>query len=69
MLVSGIEKNHAKFFFTNIHKYLGYNRFTMSIKSSMIDAYYRFPPGYIWYKKERQKMFKELLFSNSKLSL
>ena len=43
-LVSGIRKNPVKYFATGVHQKYGYERFTQSIKSSLIDMYDRFPP-------------------------
>ena len=43
MLASGIRKNPVKYFASGIHRNYGYERFTQSIKSSLIDVYDRFP--------------------------
>ena len=40
---SGIPKNSGKYFASGIHRNYGYERFTQSIKSSLIDVYDRFP--------------------------
>ena len=42
-VVSGIRKNPVKYFATGVHQKYGYERFTQSIKSSLIDIYDRFP--------------------------
>ena len=43
-LESGIWKNPVKDFATGVHQKYGYERFTQSIKSILIDIYDRFPP-------------------------
>ena len=40
----GIRKNPVKYFSMGVHQKYGYERFTQSIKSSLIDVYDRFPP-------------------------
>ena len=42
-VLSGIRKNPVKYFESGIHQSYGYERFTQSIKSSLIDVYDRFP--------------------------
>ena len=42
-VLSGIRKNPVKYFASGIHQSYGYERFTQSIKSSLIDVYDRFP--------------------------
>ena len=42
-LLSGVQKNHVKYFPSGVHKEYGYQKITPSIKSSLIDAYHRFP--------------------------
>ena len=42
-VASGIWKNSVKYFTSGIHQNYGYERFTQSIKSSLIDVYDRFP--------------------------
>ena len=42
-VASGIRKNSVKYFASGIHRNYGYERFTQSIKSSLIDVYDRFP--------------------------
>ena len=42
--ISDIQKNPVKYFPTGVHRKHGYERFTQSIKSSLIDIYDRFPP-------------------------
>ena len=42
-VASGIRKNSVKYFASGIHRNHGYKRLTQSIKSSLIDAYDRFP--------------------------
>ena len=43
-VASGIRKNPVKYFATGAHQKYGYERFTKSIKSSLIDIYDKFPP-------------------------
>ena len=43
-VASGIRKNPVKYFASGIHQNYGYERFTQSIKSSLMDVYDRFPP-------------------------
>ena len=40
---SGIRKNPVKYFASGIHQNYGYERFTQSVKSSLVDVYDRFP--------------------------
>ena len=42
-VASGIQKNSVKYFASCIHQNYGYERFTQSIKSILIDGYDRFP--------------------------
>ena len=42
-VVNGIRKNHAKYFSSDIHRGYGFERFTQSIESSLIDVYDRNP--------------------------
>ena len=42
--ISGVWKNPVKYLATGVHQKYGYERFTQSIKSSLIDRYDRFPP-------------------------
>ena len=42
-MASGIRKNPVKYFASGIHQNYGYERFTQSMKSSLIDVYDRFP--------------------------
>ena len=42
--VSGIRNNPVKYFTSGIHRNHGYEIFTQSIKSSLMDVYDRFPP-------------------------
>ena len=41
-LTSGIRKNSVKYFASGIHRNYGYEK--LSIKSSLMDVYDRFPP-------------------------
>ena len=41
---SGIQKNPLKYFTSGVHRNYGYEKFTQSIKSSLMDVYDRFPP-------------------------
>ena len=43
-VASGIENNPVKYFALGAHRNHGYEKFTQSIKSSLIDVYDRFPP-------------------------
>ena len=43
-VASGIRKNPVNYFATGVHQKYGYEGFTQSIKSSVIDIYDRFPP-------------------------
>ena len=43
-LASGIRKNPVKSFVSGVHRNHGYEIFTQSIKSSLMDVYDRFPP-------------------------
>ena len=43
-VASGIQKNPVKYFASGIHRNYGYEKFTQSIKSSLMDVYDRFPP-------------------------
>ena len=43
-VASGVRKNPVKYFATGAHQKDRYERFTQSIKSSLIDLYDRFPP-------------------------
>ena len=43
MVESGIQKNSVKYFASGTHRSYGYERFTQSIKSSLMDVYGRFP--------------------------
>ena len=40
----GIRKNPVKYFAMGVHQKYGYERFTRSIKSSLMDVHDRFPP-------------------------
>ena len=42
-MANGIRKNPVKYFASGIHQNYGYERFTQSMKSSLIDVYDRFP--------------------------
>ena len=42
-VASGIRKNLLKYFASGIHRNCGYEQFTQSIKSSLMDVYDRFP--------------------------
>ena len=42
--VSGLQKNHVKYFATGIRSNYGYERPTQRIKNSSINLYDRFPP-------------------------
>ena len=43
-VASGIRKNPVKYFASGVHRNYGYEKFTQSIKSSLMDVYDRFPP-------------------------
>ena len=43
-VASGIRNNPVKYFASAIYRNYGYERFTQSIKSSLMDVYDRFPP-------------------------
>ena len=43
-VVSGIQKNPVNYFALSLHRNHGYERFTQSIISSLMDVYDRFPP-------------------------
>ena len=43
-VASGIRNNPVKYFASGIHRNHGYEKFTQSIKSSLMDVYDRFPP-------------------------
>ena len=43
MVESGIQKNSVKYFASGIHRSYGYERFTQSIKSSLMDVCGKFP--------------------------
>ena len=43
-MASGIQNNPVKYFAFSVHRNHGYERFTQSIKSSLMDVYDRFPP-------------------------
>ena len=43
-VASDMRKNPVKYFASGIHQNYGYERFTQSIKSSLMDVYDRFPP-------------------------
>ena len=42
-VASGIRNNPVKYFASGVHRNYGYERFTQSIKSSLMDVYDRFP--------------------------
>ena len=41
---SGIQNNPVKYFAIGVHQKYGYERFTQSIKSSLMDVYDKYPP-------------------------
>ena len=43
-VTSGIRKDPIKYFASGIHRNYGYEKFTQSIKISLMDVYDRFPP-------------------------
>ena len=43
-VVSDIQKNPVNYFALSLHQNQGYERFTQSIISSLMDLYDRFPP-------------------------
>ena len=43
-MASGIQNSPVKYFALSVHRNHGYERFTQSIKSSLMDIYDRFPP-------------------------
>ena len=43
-VASGIRKNPVRYFASGIHRNCEYEKFTQSIKSSLMDVYDRFPP-------------------------
>ena len=43
-VASGLQKNPVKYFATGVHQKYGYERFTQSIESSLMDAYDGFLP-------------------------
>ena len=43
-VASGIRKNPVKYFASGVHRNYGYEKFTQSIKSSLMGVYDRFPP-------------------------
>ena len=43
-VASGIRNNPVKYFASGVHRNYGYEKFTQSIKSSLMDVYDRFPP-------------------------
>ena len=43
-VVSGIKKNHVKYFFGDLHQNRGYKRPACNIKSSLINLYNSFSP-------------------------
>ena len=43
-VASGIGKNPVNYFATGVHQKYGYERFTQSIKSNLMDVHDRYPP-------------------------
>ena len=43
-VASGIRNNPVRYFASSVHRNYGYEKFTQSIKSSLMDVYDRFPP-------------------------
>ena len=43
-VASGIRNNPVRYFASGVHRNYGYEKFTQSIKSSLMDVYDRFPP-------------------------
>ena len=43
-VASGIRNNPVKYFASGVYRNYGYEKFTQSIKSSLMDVYDRFPP-------------------------
>ena len=43
-VASGIRKNSVKYFALGVHRNYGYEKFTQSIKSRLMDVYDKFPP-------------------------
>ena len=43
-VASGIRKDPVKYFASGVHRNYGYEKFTRSIKISLMDVYDRFPP-------------------------
>ena len=43
-VASGIRNNPVKYFASGVHRNYGYEKFTQSIKSSLMDVYHRFHP-------------------------
>ena len=43
-VASGIRNNPVSYFASGVHRNYGYEKFTQSIESSLMDEYDRFPP-------------------------
>ena len=66
-VASGIRQNSIKYFVSYIHWNYGYARFTQSIKSSLIDAFDRFPLQFLELLDGVPQSIKSSVIENKRL--